>query len=81
MTEDKIIDQSPLAEDISKSIKYNFLDFFLVKPLDPIKVKKEFSVPVDTTIRKDEDGIEEVHSSESIVHSEEAGYYCTRGIA
>ena len=58
MTEDKIIDQSPLAEDISKSIKYNFLDFFLVKPLDPIKVKKEFSVPVDTKTRKDEDGIE-----------------------
>ena len=47
MEEEKIIDQSVLAEDVASQIKYQFLDFFLVKPLDPIKVKKEFSTPVD----------------------------------
>lgn len=51
------VDQSVLAEDVASKIPYEFLDFFLVKPLDPIKVKKEFSVPVDTTIKKD-DGLE-----------------------
>ena len=58
MEEDKMIDQSVLAEDVSSKIPYSFLDFFLVKPLDPVKVKKEFSTPVDTTTRKDENGIE-----------------------
>ena len=58
MEEEKIIDQSVLAEDVSSKIPYSFLDFFLVKPLDPVKVKKEFSTPVDTTTRKDENGIE-----------------------
>lgn len=57
MEETNKIDQSVLAEDVASKIPYEFLDFFLVKPLDPIKVKKEFSVPVDTTIKKD-DGLE-----------------------
>ena len=58
MEQNETIDQSVLAEDVASKIKYQFLDYFLIKPLDPIKVKKEFSTPVDTTIRKDEDGIE-----------------------
>ena len=59
MGEDNIIDQSPLAESVSEQIKYQFLDFFLVKPLDPIKVKKEFSKPVSTgTPVKDANGVE-----------------------
>ena len=58
MEEEKIINQSVLAEDVSSKIPYSFVDFFLVKPLDPVKVKKEFSTPVDTTTRKDENGIE-----------------------
>ena len=58
MEDKEIIDQSVLAEDVASKIKYQFLDYFLIKPLDPIKVKKEFSTPVDTTIRKDADGIE-----------------------
>lgn len=57
MEEDKLIDQSVLAEDVASKIKYEFRDFFLVKPLDPVKVKKEFSTPVDTTTKKD-DGLE-----------------------
>jgi len=59
MEENNIIDQSLLAEDVSSKIKYNFFDFFLVKPLDPIKVTKEFSKPVTTgTPTTDENGIE-----------------------
>lgn len=59
MGENELIDQSVLAEDVSKNIKYNFLDFFLVKPLDPVKVKKEFSKPVSNgTPAKDKNGIE-----------------------
>ena len=57
--EDNKIDQSVLAQDVAEKIKYNFLDLFLVKPLDPVKVKKEFSKPVSTGAPvKDEDGIE-----------------------
>lgn len=53
------IDQSGLAESVAKNIKYSFLDYFLVKPLDPIKVTKEFSKPVSTgTPKKDENGVE-----------------------
>ena len=56
---DEMIDQSPLAESVAENIKYEFLDYFLVKPLDPVKVKKEFSTPVTTgTPAKDANGIE-----------------------
>ena len=48
MDKEKTIDQSALAESVAKSIQYEFLDHFLVKPLDPVKVKKEFSKPVST---------------------------------
>lgn len=59
MEEDKLIDQSVLAEDVASQIKYEFYDFYLIKPLDPVKVKKEFSKPVPTgTPAKDENGIE-----------------------
>lgn len=58
MEDKEIIDQSVLAEDVASKIKYQFLDYFLIKPLDPIKVKKEFSKPVDAKLSKDEDGIE-----------------------
>lgn len=44
--ENNIVDQSVLAEDVSAKIKYDFVDQFLIKPLDPIKVNKEFSEPV-----------------------------------
>ena len=61
MEEKETVDQAILAEDLSKQIKYNFFDYFLVKPLDPIKVTKEFSKPVPTgTPAKDKDGIEAV---------------------
>ena len=58
MDEEKLIDQSVLAEDVSSKIKYEFRDFLLVKPLDPVKVKKEFNTPVaktETAVKDDND--------------------------
>lgn len=62
MDDEKMMDQTKLAEDVSSKIKYEFRQMFLVKPLDPIKVKKQFSEPVakDTKPKKDKDGIEAV---------------------
>lgn len=55
------IDQTPLAESVSSKIEYNFLDNFLVKQLEPIKVKKEFSKPVsDNKPSVDKNGIKAV---------------------
>lgn len=57
--ENGTIDQSALAESVAEKVKYQFLDYFLIKPLDPIKVTKEFSKPVSTgTPAKNEDGLE-----------------------
>ena len=59
MNEDKMIDQSALAESVAGNIPYSFFDYFLVKPLDPIKVTKEFSKPVsESEAKADENGIE-----------------------
>ena len=62
MEEDKIIDQSQLANDVSDKINIDMKCQFLVKPLDPIKVKKEFSKPVatDNKPKIDENGVEAV---------------------
>lgn len=61
MDEEKLIDQSQLAESVAEKIQYDFRDKFLVKPLDPIMVKKEFSKPVPSgESTKDENGIEAV---------------------
>lgn len=60
MEEDKI-DQSQLAKSIESNIHYTFSTLFLVKPLDVIKVQKEFSVPVVKDTEENttnEDGIE-----------------------
>lgn len=59
---EELMDQTQLATDVSGKIKYDFLDKFLVKPLDPIMVKKEFSKPVakSETPTTDENNIEAV---------------------
>jgi co-chaperonin GroES (HSP10) len=55
----ELIDQSQLATEVGEKIKYQFLDYFMVKPLEPVKVKKEFSKPVSTgTPAKDKNGVE-----------------------
>lgn len=62
MEDNKIIDQSQLAESVAEKIQYEFTDAFLVKLLDVTKVKKEFSKPVSDTAKasKDKNGVEAV---------------------
>lgn len=61
MEEDKIIDQSELANDVSSKIEYEFTDMFLVKPLDVVRVTKEFTKPViENPAKKDENGVEAI---------------------
>lgn len=56
---EQIVDQTILAEDVSSKIPYQTFRMFLVKPLDPIMVEKEFSTPVaESAPKKDENGIE-----------------------
>ena len=64
--DEKLIDQTQLAEDLSSKIKYEFRQMFLVEPLEPVKVKKKISEPVvkDTKPKKDKDGIEAVDYDE-----------------
>lgn len=61
MEENKIIDQSELAQDVSSKIEYEFIDMFLIKPLDVVRVTKEFTKPViENPAKKDENGVEAV---------------------
>lgn len=55
--DEKLIDQTELANSVADKIQYEFLDYILVKELDPIKVVKEFSEPVGNT-SKDENGVD-----------------------
>ena len=81
MEEEILIDQSQLAEDVASKIKYNFLDFFLVKPLDPVKVTKTFSKPVsDNKPAKDSNGIEAVDFEEVETEVKEVNSDYRRGI-
>lgn len=55
----EIADNEKIAESVSEHIKFDTLRQFLVKPLDPVMVKKEFSKPVTTKApTKDENGVE-----------------------
>lgn len=59
MEDEKVIDQTPLAESVAEKIPYEMTDSLLVKPLDPIMVKKEFSTPVSKDgAKKDDNGVE-----------------------
>ena len=61
MEDNVIIDQSELAKDVATKIPYQFVDAFLVKPLDTIKVTKEFSKPVsDKPSTTDENGVDAI---------------------
>lgn len=81
MEDEKMIDQSVLAEDVASKIPYEFRDFFLVKPLDPVKVKKEFSTPVAKGEPKaDENGIEAQDFDEVKTEVKEVNSDYRRGI-
>ena len=68
---DKLIDQAAVAESVSNKIKYEFSDYFLVKPLDPIKVKKEFTkLPEDKKPVKDKNGVAAVNVEDSEIETE-----------
>lgn len=65
MDNNNAMDQVKLAEDLSSKISYEFCDAFLVKPLDPIKVTKEFTKPVSNDKpTKDANGVEAVDFDE-----------------
>lgn len=65
MEEDKIIDQSELAQSVAEKIEYDFLDNFLVKPLDVIRVTKQFTKPVsEKPSEKDKNGVDAVDYDE-----------------
>lgn len=75
------VDQHVLAEDISNKIEYEFLDFFLVKPLDPIKVKKEFLKDSnEKTMSKDANGIEAVDYNENDIEVREVDSDFRKGV-
>lgn len=63
MNEDKLIDQSQLAESVAEKIPYTFHDCFLVKPLDKIMVKKEVTELPNNKPVKDENGVEAVEGT------------------
>lgn len=76
-----MIDQSVLAEDVANKINYDFLDSFLVKPLDPVKVKKEFSKPVENTkAQKDANDVEAVDYDEVTTEVKEVDSDYRKGI-
>ena len=62
---EEMVDQVAVAETVSEKINLEMFDAFLIKPLDPIMVKKEFSKPVvkgeseqDGVVAKDYDEVE-----------------------
>lgn len=71
MKEEKLIDQTQLAEDVSSKISYEFNDLFLVKPLKDVMVKKEYTkLPEKKQPVADENGIEAVEFEENEVETE-----------
>ena len=74
---EKMISQVEVANSVADKIAYEFFDYFLIKPLDPIKVKKEFSKPVSTgTPVEDANGVkaEDFDSVETEVKEVESDY-------
>ena len=63
MNEDKLMNQSQLAESVAEKIPYTFHDCFLVKPLDKIMVKKEVTELPNNKPVKDKDGIEAIEGT------------------
>ena len=74
------VDQKILARDISNKIPYEFLDLILVKPLDPIKVKKEFSKPVEKGSSVDENGVNAIDYNEVVTEIKEVDSDYRKGI-
>lgn len=86
-TEQKI-DQKPLAEDLSNKIHYEFARHFLVKPLDPVMVMKEFDTPIPSDAEsnapageiEDKDGLDVIDYNEVKKEVKEVESAYKRGI-
>lgn len=78
---EQLIDQTPLAEEVSEKIPYEFQDYFLVKPLEAIKVTKEFTKPNPKSEEKtDKDGIEAVDFDDVITEVKEVNSDYRKGV-
>lgn len=73
------IDQTQLAESVSEHIPYEFIRYFLVKPLELDKVKKEISRPVAGGTTTD-DGLEVTDYNDVITEIEEVDSDIRKGI-
>lgn len=80
--DEQIVDQTQLAEDLSSKIKLEFSKEFLVKPLEPVMVKKEFDKPVakDPTPKQDKDGVEAIDYDEVETEIKEVESDYRRGV-
>lgn len=65
------IDQSKLAESIAATLHIEFQDQFLIKPLDPIKVKKEFTKLPEKKPTTDKDGVSAIDVNDNDVAEKE----------
>jgi len=75
------VDQHVLAEEVSEKINFEFRDHFLVKPLDPIKVKKEFIKPVlQQEAVADKNGVEAVDYKDTDIEVKEVDSDYRKGI-
>lgn len=81
INETQVVDQTVLAEDVSSKIKYELPTRFLVKPLDPVMVKKEFDKPIAKNEPvKDENGVEAVDYEEVETETKEVESDYRRGV-
>lgn len=75
------LDQTALAEDVATKIKLELSTRFLVKPLDPVMVKKEFDKPIAKSEPvKDENGVEAVDYEEVETEVKEVESDYRRGV-
>ena len=78
--DEKIIDQTKLAQSLSEQIPYEFSRYFLVKPLEPVMVTKEFSTPVVKEETTTEDGLEVKDYDDVTTETKEVESDFTRGV-
>lgn len=68
-----------LAKSVSEKIQYVMLKEYLIKPLPPVMVTKEFKVPV-TKDKKNDDGIEVNEYDQVATETKEVESVFTKGV-
>lgn len=77
----EIVDNTLLAQDVASKIPYEMIKHFLVKPLDPVKVQKEFSKPVEKSqAQKDANNIAAIDYDEVTTEVKEVDADFRKGI-